>query len=550
MNNNSNKNEIPSRKGVHLRTPTSSAKNSKTSSTPKQNNNQQAVKKNTLQAKNINNKKNYVTQKSTPKSKNASHKTPAEIARERELAECNKKLALQKQKEKKLKKARRQQEKTIRLIQAKNNLKSIFKNIIIGICIALFLFIFIAFFYYRSLSSYTETKEVYIIELYKYIDVSSDDTETKKLIEERENGKEAPVLTLSESLKLKDGSIYLPFSAISDYFGLTVSGDSKSRTLIIGNSQSQYSEKDTAVFYFDSSTVQINGAKQTLSSSAFMESGELYIPYEFFETYVKGIDIADSKNGTKTNIRIVKSSPAIYFTSTNNAPLDTPNIDDYTPSSESRYNYSIDLSDYEQYINPKDADAYLFLVNNENKLSADYVPEDLTDVIYTRNDRATQQMRLDAAKSLEAFLKAAYANGHSDITVTSAYRSYAYQSSLFNTRLEQNKKTYGAELAEAKTAEFTAYPGSSEHQSGLCCDMHNLPSAMQSFANTEAYKWLYEHCADFGFILRYPQSKEEVTGIKYEPWHYRFVGRYHAQKIMDSGLSLEEYVANLNAGNS
>ena len=68
---------------------------------------------------------------------------------------------------------------------------------------------------------------------------------------------------------------------------------------------------------------------------------------------------------------------------------------------------------------------------------------------------------------------------------------------------------------------------------------------MQSFANTEAYKWLYEHCADFGFILRYPKSKEDVTGIKYEPWHFRFVGRYHAQKIMDSGLSLEEYVANL-----
>jgi hypothetical protein len=92
---------------------------------------------------------------------------------------------------------------------------------------------------------------------------------------------------------------------------------------------------------------------------------------------------------------------------------------------------------------------------------------------------------------------------------------------------------------------YSTKPGTSEHQSGLCCDMHNLPSAMQSFANTEAYKWLYKHCADFGFILRYPQSKEDITEINFEPWHFRFVGRYHAQKIMESGLSLEEYVESI-----
>ena len=97
-------------------------------------------------------------------------------------------------------------------------------------------------------------------------------------------------------------------------------------------------------------------------------------------------------------------------------------------------------------------------------------------------------------------------------------------------------------LAEKITSESVIFPGASEHQTGLAIDLHNMSAPMQSFANTDEYKWLVEHCADFGYILRYPQTKEDITGVKYEPWHFRFVGRDHAQKIMTEGISLEEYL--------
>ena len=72
--------------------------------------------------------------------------------------------------------------------------------------------------------------------------------------------------------------------------------------------------------------------------------------------------------------------------------------------------------------------------------------------------------------------------------------------------------------------------------------MHNLPGADVSFANQEVYKWLRENAWKFGFILRFPEDKTEITGYSFEPWHYRFVGRYHAQKIHEGGLCLEEYL--------
>ncbi|MBQ2766381.1 MAG: M15 family metallopeptidase, partial [Clostridia bacterium] len=90
--------------------------------------------------------------------------------------------------------------------------------------------------------------------------------------------------------------------------------------------------------------------------------------------------------------------------------------------------------------------------------------------------------------------------------------------------------------------------GSSEHQTGLCVDMHNLPAASKDFANEDAYKWLKENCWKFGFILRYPEDKTEITGISFEPWHYRYVGRYHAQRIYQMNMCLEEYIAYISTG--
>ena len=87
--------------------------------------------------------------------------------------------------------------------------------------------------------------------------------------------------------------------------------------------------------------------------------------------------------------------------------------------------------------------------------------------------------------------------------------------------------------------------GCSEHQTGLAVDMHNMSSAQPAFADTYEAKWLAENAWKFGFILRFPSDKTEVTGMTFEPWHYRYVGRYHAKIIRDNGLCLEEYIARI-----
>lgn len=206
--------------------------------------------------------------------------------------------------------------------------------------------------------------------------------------------------------------------------------------------------------------------------------------------------------------------------------------------------FTEDLSSYEEFMAPSDRDGYLLLVNKETPLDETFVPEDLTNLVNTRKDgRNTQQMVYTAAMALEALFIEMKAAGYTDVSVTSAYRSFEYQGTLFNNYVN-NEMAGGASREEAEIAAntYSARPGTSEHQSGLCCDMHNLGSASQAFKDQEAYLWLLENAWKFGFIIRFPEGKEDVTGYMFEPWHYRFVGRYHAEKIYNYGLCLEEYL--------
>ena len=149
-----------------------------------------------------------------------------------------------------------------------------------------------------------------------------------------------------------------------------------------------------------------------------------------------------------------------------------------------------------------------------------------------------------------------YKNGSNILSVTSAYRSYSYQKQLFdndvNSLLEKNPGMSKSE-AEARVATYLNRPGTSEHQSGLCCDMHNYSAASTSngmcekFAESDVGVWLVNNCYKFGFVLRYPKDKVDVTGIKWESWHFRYVGRYHATRMHELGLCLEEYLDYLNA---
>lgn len=215
------------------------------------------------------------------------------------------------------------------------------------------------------------------------------------------------------------------------------------------------------------------------------------------------------------------------------------------------------LTDFEAYMNPKeDRDAYLILVNADNPLSASDTPTDLVEVTNTRTDRAKQLMRKVPEKALQALYIEAHAAGMMSpdtpsgypLSVTSAYRSYDTQNYLFQNYTQKELASHPGwtkDQAEAKVETYSCRPGTSEHQTGLCCDMHILSGADVSFADYEQAKWLEENCWKFGYILRFPKDKVDKTGISYEPWHFRYVGRYHAYQIHEQGLCLEEYIASL-----
>ena len=148
-------------------------------------------------------------------------------------------------------------------------------------------------------------------------------------------------------------------------------------------------------------------------------------------------------------------------------------------------------------------------------------------------------------ESLRALLQAGREAGL-DLVVTSGWRSGAYQEQLFEDKVGRVMAETGLGRAEAEelAAAEVARPGTSEHQLGLAVDIisNAHPELDESWAQTEEAEWLKENCADYGFILRYPPDKSGITGIVWEPWHFRYVGEEAAQYIMENGLCLEEYL--------
>lgn len=136
----------------------------------------------------------------------------------------------------------------------------------------------------------------------------------------------------------------------------------------------------------------------------------------------------------------------------------------------------------------------------------------------------------EAQSALDEMSAAASEDGIS-LWVQSGFRSYSYQSQLY--------ENYAAQDGYAEADRYSARPGHSEHQTGLAFDLNSLST---SFGETAEGKWLAANCWKYGFIIRYPQGKESVTGYMYEPWHVRYLGKDTAKAVYDSGLCLEEYL--------
>lgn len=211
------------------------------------------------------------------------------------------------------------------------------------------------------------------------------------------------------------------------------------------------------------------------------------------------------------------------------------------------WNFPIDLSEMDPEL--------VRLANKHMFLPTDYVPDDLVVMKTRKQDKegnntnggvkkassSTMKLRAECAEALVTMLEDALDEGIS-LHLKSAYRSYQTQATMYYNRLQQNNGKDMGNVAKA---------GASDHQTGLGCDI--LPGnwldkgMVPKMATTEGCQWMAANCARYGFILRYPEDKVEITEINFEPWHLRYVGVPVATYIMENGLCLEEFHVQLQA---
>ena len=182
----------------------------------------------------------------------------------------------------------------------------------------------------------------------------------------------------------------------------------------------------------------------------------------------------------------------------------------------------------------------LVLVNKWNPMEEGYVPE-LTSV------GSGHKVDSRIADSLKEMIAGAKEAGYY-IYILSSYRDMDKQVSLFEAEVKEwEYEGLEREEAEEKAGTIVAYPGTSEHHLGLAVDLVSSEHVRldQDAEKTKGYQWLVKHCHEYGFILRYPNNTTDVTGIIYEPWHFRYVGEEAAAAIMEAGITLEEYLSQL-----
>lgn len=180
----------------------------------------------------------------------------------------------------------------------------------------------------------------------------------------------------------------------------------------------------------------------------------------------------------------------------------------------------------------------ILLVNKENAMSPDYIPDNIVELntpFISNGNPNVNKMTKVAADALKELFDGAQKDSIY-LLVVSGYRDYNYQKYLY----EKEVEVFG----QNKASMYVAKPGTSEHQTGLAVDIlsEDHQTLDKGFEDTSAYRWVEENCADYGFIIRYPKGKEDVTGYGYEPWHLRYVGVDVAKDIVSKGITLEEYL--------
>jgi len=334
---------------------------------------------------------------------------------------------------------------------------------------------------------------------------------------------------------------YLNMNYLAAIYSMTVSGSYDD--MKFSTAAGEY-----VSFMPNSRVTMVNGNRHVMSEPALLRGQEMWIPSDFVESMFDGIAVKWDHEEHKVTVTPAADGETVTPLTFRLRPADG-GTQSGAVNWEEGYTYLTDMTAFKDAIEPANRDGFLMLVNKENALSSTYTPADLVEVTNMKAGYENKQYMCETAElALQALYQDLYAAGYTDVGVTSGYRTYKTQELLHERYVleEMDKRNVSRTEADAYASRYSAVAGQSEHQTGLAADMYNTASADASFGETEAYKWLRDHAHQYGFILRYPEDKTDITGYDFEPWHYRYVGRYHATQMYEQGLCLEEYLRKLN----
>ncbi|WP_102274898.1 M15 family metallopeptidase [Cytobacillus massiliigabonensis] len=249
------------------------------------------------------------------------------------------------------------------------------------------------------------------------------------------------------------------------------------------------------------------------------------------------IPLLNKNNESESSVNVIDKEAEKNIEEEKNQPVEQSQPEENVPTLEAAFFNDVKVVNGKNVIqNPTNS---MVLVNKEFSLPDGYTPEDLVrpNVLFSFGNQDIEKayMRKEAAKALETMFAEAKKQGI-HLFAVSGYRSYDRQTQVYSAEINK----YGAE----KAAKAVAVPGTSEHQTGLTMDLSSQSAKFElseQFGETAEGKWIAANAHHYGFILRYPKGKEGITGYKYEPWHFRFVGKEAAAIIYKNGWTLEEY---------
>ena len=334
---------------------------------------------------------------------------------------------------------------------------------------------------------------------------------------------------------MRGGHLYVKLTPIIEMCGMAVTGDTV---------ELRYISRDAKEHV-------INGVEERISAAPYLVGEDLYVPYDFFSSYVNGLSVlydSEKQAVTVEQIPVEEGSAVLQnlrFTIRSDAPL--VGLDEFNEFGEtSPVEFVSDLSLYEDFMNPKNRDDYLLLVNADHPLPQAYVPQTVEIVDIRYDGRPLQYLDFTAERAAHAMIMELISNGYPDVNIRLGYRSYSKQRLYYDNTVKDYMKTMSEEQAKAAASSVAQTAGANPQQTGYSIILNNQEEDYSTaFSRDPAYAWLLENCWKFGYIIRYPADKTAETGMTFQPYFFTYVGRYHAMRIMEQGLSMEEYIAQL-----